>query len=341
MKVSGVRRTESGTQRVAPRSADWDDVTDALDAPAPPPPPSIAPPSLAPLSLPPSQAPHSHAHASHAHANDVRPSPPRWQLIHEDPFARASAESDLQSVTEQYAARSATPYRELLSRLVGLEELDEREARALYKRILQHRRDLSAALGRPVHVRVAALDMVTTQPPAAVTRHDSRPIMVTSAMLERALEEATADAVTGLPQRAHFMNVLTHELKQRSLREVAVAYLDLDGFKHVNDTHGHAKGDDVLRALVRAARGALREGDILARIGGDEFAVLFVNVTPVEADAALRRLRDRFEHITAAFGTSFSAGIAIAGQGETATSVVERADSAMYRQKRARKAAAG
>ena len=267
-----------------------------------------------------------------------------WQLIHDDPFDQAASDERINRVVAAIAARSGAPYTELLRRLVGIEDMNEAEAHAFFRRVVEHRRTLSTTLGRPIHIRVAALDLLTARPaksgatgPAA--GRDSHPIIVTPSLLEKAFEVATADGVTGLPQRAHFMNLLRHELRQRKRRSLCVAFVDLDGFKRVNDEHGHARGDEVLRMLSAAARGTLREGDVLARIGGDEFAVLLLDASPAEADAALRRLRDRFEQLTAPLGTSFSAGIAVAGMGEAAERVVMRADQAMYRQKRLRAAA--
>lgn len=261
-----------------------------------------------------------------------------WQLIHDDPFDRTTTDAQIEAVFASFAARSATPYAEVLRRLVGIQEMAEPEARTFFRRVLEHRRELSVTLGRAVHVRVAALDVLTMLPANNRTRHDSRPIIVTPSLLERAFEEAAADGVTGLPQRAQFMSLLRHELRQRKRRNVSVAYVDLDRFKAVNDAHGHARGDEVLRLLAHSARGSLREGDVLARMGGDEFAILLVDVTPAEADAALRRFRDRFEALTAPLGTSFSAGIAVAVVGEHAERLITRADEAMYRQKRSRAA---
>jgi diguanylate cyclase (GGDEF)-like protein len=265
-----------------------------------------------------------------------------WQLIHDDPFDRAATEEEIARIVRSVAARSATPYVEVLRRLVGIDDMNEVEAQAFFARVVEHRRVMGQALGRSIHIRVAALDLLTARTPnTPTTRRDSHPIIVTPSLLEKAFEVATADAVTGLPQRSQFMNLLRHELRQRKRRSVCVAFIDLDGFKRVNDRHGHARGDEVLRALARSARGSLREGDVLARIGGDEFAVLLLDATPAEADAALRRLRDRFEALTAPLGTSFSAGIAVAGASEPAERVVMRADQAMYRQKRARAALSG
>jgi diguanylate cyclase (GGDEF)-like protein len=261
-----------------------------------------------------------------------------WQLIHDDPFGSAASEPDIERVVSTIAARNTAPFTEVLRRLVGIEDMAEPEARSFFRAVVERRREIAAALGRPVHIRVAALDLLTTRPARTGVRRDSHPIIVTPSLLEKAFEVATADGVTGLPQRAHFMNLLRHELRQRKRRSVCVAFIDLDGFKRVNDAHGHARGDDVLKALARSARGALREGDVLARIGGDEFAILLLDASPAEADAAVQRLRARFEALTVPLGTSFSAGIAVAGAGEPAERLVMRADEAMYREKRARSA---
>ena len=267
-----------------------------------------------------------------------------WQLIHDDPFDRATSEDEIARVVKSVAARSATPFIEVLRRLVGIDDMNELEAQTFFGRVVEHRRVMSQALGRSIHIRVAALDLLTTRSTSSTNtggRRDSHPIIVTPSLLEKAFEVATADGITGLPQRAHFMNLLRHELRQRKRRNVCVAFIDLDGFKRVNDRHGHARGDEVLRALARSARGSLREGDVLARIGGDEFAILLLDASPAEADAALGRLRERFEALTAPLGTSFSAGVAVAGPSEPAERVVMRADQAMYRQKRARAALSG
>jgi diguanylate cyclase (GGDEF)-like protein len=164
--------------------------------------------------------------------------------------------------------------------------------------------------------------------------------MVAPALLERALEEAGADSVTGLPRGSHFMNLLQHELRQRQ-RRVTVVFMDLDGFKRVNDLHGHARGDEVLRTMADAARSVLRRGDVLARLGGDEFALMLVDASPEESHSAVGRLRSRFEELTSPLETSFSAGIAIADAASTADELVSRADRAMYEEKRVRSAKYG
>jgi diguanylate cyclase (GGDEF)-like protein len=287
--------------------------------------PDVAVPDVAP----------GHATASPMHhQNDTE----AWQLIHEDPFDQATSDERINRAVAAISARSEAPYTDVLRRLVGVEDMNEVEAHAFFRRVVEHRRALSTTLGRPVHIRVAALDLLTARPSNSRGRRDSHPIIVTPSLLEKAFEVATADGLTGLPQRAHFMNLLRHELRQRKRRSLCVAFVDLDGFKGVNDVHGHARGDEVLCTLGEAARETLRDGDVLARIGGDEFAILLVDASPAEAEAAVGRLRARFEELTAPLGTSFSAGIALAGMGEAAERVVMRADQAMYREKRLRAA---
>jgi len=250
--------------------------------------------------------------------------------MREDPF-----EDGTDAAFARFAKESTKPYTHALEALVGVSEPDEASARALYEGILSHQRELAVALGRDVHVRVAALDLLTAPTPSRKAR-DSWPILLTPHMLEKALEEASADPLTGLPQRAQFSSLVAHELRQRTRRPLAVAFIDLDGFKAVNDRHGHATGDEVLRSLARSAKLVLRHGDVLARLGGDEFALLLLDVDEARARAAVARLRHRFEVRTAAFGTSFSSGIAMAQPHDTTEDLLARADAAMYREKRTR-----
>lgn len=259
-----------------------------------------------------------------------------WQLIRDDIFDRALDDAQLDEVLRDRAKTSDEPYADLLRLMLGM-SLSEDEARSLYERVVEHRREMARLLGRPVHVRVAALDLMTCHSSTRRTPRESRPIMVAPALLERALEEAGSDGVTGLPRRPLFMKLLQHELRQRR-RRVTVVFIDLDGFKLANDVHGHARGDEVLRTMAVAARSVLRRGDVLARIGGDEFALMFVDASLEESRAAVARLRERFEELNAPLAASFSAGIAIADATSSADDLVAGADRAMYEEKRQRAA---
>lgn len=257
-----------------------------------------------------------------------------WQLIRDDVFDRILDDVELDRLLEERERTSTEPHADLIRLMLGM-TLNEDDACALYARVIEHRRLLSKVLGRPVHVRVAALDLMTTRSDTPRGHPESRPIMVAPALLERALEEAGADAITGLPRGGHYMNLLQHELRQRRQR-VAVVFIDLDGFKQVNDEYGHAQGDEVLRAVATAGRAVLRRGDVLARIGGDEFALILVDAGQEEATTIVGRLRMQFEELTADFATSFSAGITIADGESTADDLLSRADAAMYEEKRRR-----
>jgi diguanylate cyclase (GGDEF)-like protein len=255
-----------------------------------------------------------------------------WELLREHTFDRVLSDAELERLIRERARTSQAPHADIVRVLFGM-RLDEAEARAMLDRVLTHRRAMERALRRPVHVRVAALDLLTSKPPRRA--RESQPLMVAPDLLEQALEEAGSDTVTGLPRAARFTSLLEYALAQRN-RRVIVAYIDLDHFKAVNDRFGHAAGDAVLRAFAEASRSVLRRGDVLARLGGDEFGLMIVNAGPDEASAAIDRLRTRFEASTSTYGTSFSSGIAVADAASTARDLVERADAAMYEEKRRR-----
>ena len=123
----------------------------------------------------------------------------------------------------------------------------------------------------------------------------------------------------------------------------AVLYMDLDGFKDVNDVFGHQAGDRVLAETSRRLESVIRPGDIVARLGGDEFVVLCENLaTPDDAEKIAARVVQAIGRpipVAAGVATvSASVGIAIGSPGESAASIVARADEAMYRTKQEGKA---
>ncbi len=104
---------------------------------------------------------------------------------------------------------------------------------------------------------------------------------------------ANKDGLTGLMNRRHFMQTAEMELQraQRYRRPVTVAMADLDYFKRLNDTYGHAAGDAVLRAFAEQVRETLRQSDLVCRYGGEEFAFLFPEISPDETARLAERLR--------------------------------------------------
>ncbi|HEX2272776.1 MAG TPA: EAL domain-containing protein [Acidimicrobiales bacterium] len=155
--------------------------------------------------------------------------------------------------------------------------------------------------------------------------------------------QATHDALTRLPNRVMFMERLSHALarRRRNPSGLAVLFLDLDRFKWLNDSLGHAAGDEVLVTVATRLRQALRPEDTLARFGGDEFVVLCEGVSSQAAALTLaERLRTALEAPIEVGGEettlTLSVGVAYAspdGGEETAEALVRDADAAMYRAK--------
>lgn len=148
---------------------------------------------------------------------------------------------------------------------------------------------------------------------------------------------ALHDALTKLPNRVRFMAVLDAAAKRASQQPAAVLYMDLDGFKEVNDTYGHEAGDQVLVAVAARLQQALDDGDTVARLGGDEFVALFNGVEDVPA--ALEKAEALFDVIgrpimltnNVEVRVGASLGLALMpSHGSTANSILSAADGAMY-----------
>lgn len=150
------------------------------------------------------------------------------------------------------------------------------------------------------------------------------------------------DQLTGLPNRTLFQDRLVHALEraERTGEQVAVLFLDLDGFKIVNDSRGHAAGDQVLRMVADRLQETLREGDTVARIGGDEFVLMLEGISSrADVERAISRVRGCFEAPfeleDASFSITSSIGVAHSGLDfEGPDELIRLADAAMYRAKR-------
>jgi diguanylate cyclase (GGDEF)-like protein len=160
----------------------------------------------------------------------------------------------------------------------------------------------------------------------------------TQAQLEQL---ATQDPLTSVLNARAFSHELAQELarNRRYGRPLALIYLDLDDFKAVNNAHGHATGDAVLRLVADAMRGAVRRADVVGRLGGDEFAVLMPETDDAVAHAAAGRLvagiRTVFRgtpSVTASIGV-----VAVSGTEAGTDELIRKADQAMYEAKRAGK----
>jgi diguanylate cyclase len=120
-----------------------------------------------------------------------------------------------------------------------------------------------------------------------------------------------------------------------SAQALSFAFFDIDHFKVVNDTHGHDAGDRVLQALGRILRERTDRECISARLGGEEFVVLFAGRTPVQVEELVKQVRGEFEREVASFKVTVSAGVAHRQQAEPMDQHLRRTDIALYEAKRA------
>jgi diguanylate cyclase (GGDEF)-like protein len=153
--------------------------------------------------------------------------------------------------------------------------------------------------------------------------------LVVGALVGRLRAQAATDALTGLANRRSWEETLERELARgwRQHLPVAVAVIDLDQFKALNDRAGHLAGDRLLQDVSAAWGGVIRDEDVLARPGGDEFGLVLPNCAQDEGLHILDRLRTTTPDLT------FSAGLACWNGSEHANSLMQRADIALYRAK--------
>lgn len=162
-------------------------------------------------------------------------------------------------------------------------------------------------------------------------------------LIDGLCELSSRDALTGLANRRHFESVLARELDRvaRAGEPALLLVLDIDHFKRVNDEHGHAAGDLVLKAVAEALLQCVRPMDTVARIGGEEFAVALPNCPPAFGPMVAERIRSRVERKKIALGlvepisVTLSVGGAFAPQWvrSNLTLWLERADKQLYRAK--------
>ena len=212
----------------------------------------------------------------------------------------------------------------------------EAEAARHWRRIRKHRETLRKELHRDVGLRVALLDYFVN-----VGHELKNPKIIEIAIYESTARSAVTDGLTRLFNHEYFLSALRRET-QRSKRhglKVSLAMLDVDNFKHLNDTLGHLQGDHVLMESAALMTQSLREIDIAARYGGEEFALVLPD-TPrmgafVVADRIRRRIDEHFRRRRGGPHVTVSGGVATfpddAGDVEQ---LIKRADEALYRSKR-------
>lgn len=147
-------------------------------------------------------------------------------------------------------------------------------------------------------------------------------------------ELAVTDELTGLYNRRYLMNALQQQraMANRGQYRFVICYIDLDHFKKVNDVYGHVLGDKALQAFAQVARESLREVDIAARLGGEEFVLVLAETSLVSAQKICSRIAARLGSVQLAAGLqlSMSVGITTYRPVESIDQTLERADNLLY-----------
>lgn len=175
----------------------------------------------------------------------------------------------------------------------------------------------------------------------SLSRHIQQTIDRLSTQTEQLTHLALTDPLTGLANRRYLLEQLEREFlrARRYLRPLSLVYIDMDGFKAVNDRFGHIFGDEILSGAALALRGVLRSTDLLARIGGDEFAVLLPETSVSGANGVIRKLRKALSAYSRQLGPTisemtFCAGVAQLREDDvTGEALLARADDAQRRAK--------
>jgi len=214
------------------------------------------------------------------------------------------------------------------------------------EKVLNVELKLNHSKGHAITVSVNAAPLVSERGLFAGMVASLTDVTERRAMQQSLVYAASSDALTGLVNRTLLRERLDHALSQRSRGEgsVAVLFVDLDNFKYINDSLGHAAGDEVLLAIARRLRDSLRTGDTAARFGGDEFVILLENMDAPHyaitvAERLLEALREpiwvsgREVFITPSIGITFSTG----GFNHP-DEMLRQADAALYEAKRKGKA---
>jgi diguanylate cyclase (GGDEF)-like protein len=263
------------------------------------------------------------------------PAPPRLPI--EDSYFELLADT-LESLDLPARGQFLQRYFRAIAHL----DLRETQSVQIWDEMLLRRRELSDLVGRPVALKTALMDVLSSSGLLRV------PILIEYDELKRLELDAVTDPLTGLHNRRLFSETLEKELNRarRYGQPFGLVTLDLHRFKEVNDQHGHPRGDDVLRAAAATLNKALRTSDSAFRIGGDEFALLLPQTDSPQALALSRRVQTVFAEMLQPLQLSVTVGmdhgVAIFPQdADQADQLIRIADERLYRLKHANHSKSG
>ena len=153
--------------------------------------------------------------------------------------------------------------------------------------------------------------------------------------------EASQDSLTNVPNRKYLNAIIESKIREYKAVNVpfGVNFIDIDNFKHVNDTYGHGIGDEILKLLVQTIQSNLRKNDVIGRLGGEEFIIVFSDLN----DAGLERVSEKIRKLVEASAlrlpdqdlkVTISIGATLVNEQDTVLSIIERADNLMYQSKK-------
>jgi diguanylate cyclase (GGDEF)-like protein len=252
--------------------------------------------------------------------------------------AMASVPRELWSTLESLRKRKGRSlYVELLYALTH-KYFRSMDARRLWSALVRHREDLNRSLKRTVGLKVAALDFFDGRP-----EHLRDLQLLPAEDLDNLMISAHQDGLTGLSNHRYFQERLREEIirSHRYHHTFGLLFLDLDRFKQYNDTHGHPQGDRLLKEIAQRLKTACRQSDVVARYGGDEFAVILPETGTRPCLKVALRLLETLAHPVPVKSeahdipvVSVSIGLSLYPcDGLVAERLIDSADKALYRAK--------
>ena len=218
----------------------------------------------------------------------------------------------------------------------SIDQLEDEERRLLIQRraVVESAATATDRLGQLAAIIIIVLFAVASVAALLAMRAQRRARVA----VEELRRQATVDELTGLPNRRRFLERLEEELARarRNGSPLCLATLDIDHFKRINDTHGHAAGDAVLRQLAPIIREKIRLGDSPARLGGEEFSLLLPNTNAHQARLVCDRLREAVASKLfeipggGVLRVTLSTGVAMLHRDDDVPSFMQRSDEALY-----------